>query len=56
MPGIFAAGDVTSDRLEQVITAIGDGTRAATRAYDYLLAQRLVFGPPWKPVAEQVST
>jgi thioredoxin reductase len=55
MPALFAAGDVTSSRSEQVIVSIGDGARAAARAYDHLLAQRLVFGPPWKPVEEQVS-
>lgn len=44
MPGMFAAGDVTTNRSEQVLVSIGDGARAAARAYDHLLAQRLVFG------------
>lgn len=42
LPGLFAAGDVSSTFSEQVLVAIGDGARAAMSAYDYLLAQRLV--------------
>jgi thioredoxin reductase len=38
VPGIFAAGDVTTSFGEQVLIAIGDGARAALSAYDYLLA------------------
>jgi thioredoxin reductase len=38
VPGLFAAGDVTSAPGEQVLVAIGDGARAAISAYDYLLA------------------
>ncbi len=37
VPGIFAAGDVTTSFGEQVLIAIGDGARAALSAYDYLL-------------------
>ena len=40
-PGLFAAGDVTSVIGEQILIAIGEGTRAAQSAYDYILAQRL---------------
>ena len=43
-PGVFAAGDVTTTPGEQVLTAIGDGTRAAMSAYDYLLARWLMPG------------
>ncbi len=39
MPGLFAAGDVTTGFGEQVLIAIGDGARAALGAYDYLLAR-----------------
>ncbi len=42
VPGLFAAGDVSSIFGEHVLTAIGDGARAAMTAYDYLLAQRVV--------------
>lgn len=36
-PGIFAAGDVTNAYAEQVLIAIGEGTKAALSAYEYLL-------------------
>ena len=36
-PGIFAAGDVTDSVSEQVLVAIGEGAKAALRAYEYLL-------------------
>ncbi|HWQ11321.1 MAG TPA: NAD(P)/FAD-dependent oxidoreductase [Roseiflexaceae bacterium] len=39
LPGLFAAGDVTTAFGEQVLIAIGDGARAALSAYDYLLAR-----------------
>lgn len=35
-PGIFAAGDVRDTSLRQMITAAGDGARAAMAAYHYL--------------------
>lgn len=38
VPGLFAAGDVTTAFGEQILIAIGDGARAALSAYDYLLA------------------
>lgn len=38
VPGLFAAGDVTTVFGEQILIAIGDGARAALSAYDYLLA------------------
>jgi thioredoxin reductase len=41
LPGLFAAGDVTSAIGEQILIAIGEGARAAVSAYDYILAQRL---------------
>jgi alkyl hydroperoxide reductase subunit F len=37
LPGIFAAGDVTTNYAEQVLIAVGDGAKAALSAYDYLL-------------------
>lgn len=37
VPGIFAAGDVTSIYGEQVLIAVGEGAKAALSAYDYLL-------------------
>ena len=41
VPGLFAAGDVTNVPVEQILMAIGEGSRAAMYAYDYILAQRL---------------
>jgi alkyl hydroperoxide reductase subunit F len=41
LPGLFAAGDVTSVICEQIMIAIGAGASAAQSAYDYTLAQRL---------------
>lgn len=38
LPGMFAAGDVTTAFGEQMVIAAGDGTRAAASAYEYLLA------------------
>lgn len=37
IPGLFAAGDVTSIYAEQVLVAVGEGAKAALSAYDYLL-------------------
>lgn len=37
LPGLFAAGDVTTSFGEQILIAIGDGARAALSAYDYIL-------------------
>ncbi|HNP69999.1 MAG TPA: NAD(P)/FAD-dependent oxidoreductase [Kouleothrix sp.] len=37
LPGLFAAGDVTTAFGEQILIAIGDGARAALSAYDYIL-------------------
>jgi len=41
VPGLFAAGDVTSVPSEQILVAMGDGTHAAVNAYAYILEQRL---------------
>jgi alkyl hydroperoxide reductase subunit F len=37
VPGIFAAGDVTSVTEKQIIVAAGEGAKAALSAYKYLL-------------------
>jgi NADH-dependent peroxiredoxin subunit F len=39
VPGIFAAGDVTSVRSKQIIIAAGDGAKAALEAFDYLMTE-----------------
>lgn len=37
VPGIFAAGDVTTVPYKQIIIAMGEGTKAALSAFDYLI-------------------
>ncbi|HNW80284.1 MAG: FAD-dependent oxidoreductase [Methanoregulaceae archaeon] len=37
VPGIFAAGDITNIRTKQIITAAGEGAKAALSAYEYLI-------------------
>ena len=37
VPGIFAAGDVTNIKTKQIITAAGEGAKAALSAYEYLM-------------------
>ena len=36
-PGVYAAGDVTTNYAEQVLIAVGEGAKAALSAYEYLL-------------------
>jgi len=37
VPGVFAAGDVTTVPYKQIIIATGDGAKAALSAFDYLM-------------------
>ena len=37
VPGIFAAGDVTTVPYKQIIIAAGEGSKAALSAFDYLI-------------------
>jgi len=37
VPGVFAAGDVTTVPFKQIIIAAGDGAKAALGAFDYLM-------------------
>ncbi|TSA49447.1 MAG: alkyl hydroperoxide reductase subunit F [Nitrosomonadales bacterium] len=37
MPGVFAAGDVTTVPYKQIVIALGDGAKAALGAFDYLI-------------------
>ncbi|MGZ8257544.1 MAG: alkyl hydroperoxide reductase subunit F [Methylotenera sp.] len=39
LPGIFAAGDVTTVPYKQIIIAMGEGAKAALGAFDYLIRQ-----------------
>jgi alkyl hydroperoxide reductase subunit F len=37
VPGLFAAGDVTSVPYKQIVVAAGEGAKAALSAHEYLL-------------------
>jgi alkyl hydroperoxide reductase subunit F len=37
IPGLFAAGDVSSVKSKQIIIASGDGAKAALEAFEYIL-------------------
>ena len=37
VPGIFAAGDLRTKSLRQVVTAVSDGANAVTAVQEYLL-------------------
>lgn len=39
LPGVFAAGDVTTTPYKQIIIAMGEGSKAALGAFDYLIRQ-----------------
>ena len=40
IPGLFAAGDVTSVKEKQISIAVGQGAHAALTAYQYLMRNR----------------
>jgi alkyl hydroperoxide reductase subunit F len=37
MPGVFAAGDCTTEPYKQIIISMGAGAGAALGAFDYLI-------------------
>ena len=37
LPGVFAAGDVTTVPYKQIVIAMGEGTKAALSAFDHLI-------------------
>jgi alkyl hydroperoxide reductase subunit F len=37
IPGVFAAGDVTTVPYKQIVIAAGEGAKAALSAFDYLI-------------------
>jgi len=37
LPGVFAAGDVTTVPFKQIVIAVGDGAKAALGAFDHLI-------------------
>ena len=40
VPGVFAAGDVRTKQLRQIITAAADGANCVTSVQNYLLTQK----------------
>ncbi|MDO9318517.1 MAG: FAD-dependent oxidoreductase, partial [Gammaproteobacteria bacterium] len=37
VPGVFAAGDVTTVPYKQIVIAMGEGARASLSAFDHLI-------------------
>jgi alkyl hydroperoxide reductase subunit F len=37
VPGVFAAGDVTTVPFKQIVIAVGEGAKASLAAFDYLM-------------------
>jgi len=37
VPGVFAAGDVTTVPYKQIVIAVGEGAKASLSAFDYLI-------------------
>ena len=37
LPGVFAAGDVTTVPYKQIVIAMGEGSKAALSAFDHLI-------------------
>ncbi|WP_373084266.1 FAD-dependent oxidoreductase, partial [Zhongshania sp.] len=50
LPGVFAAGDVTTTPFKQIVIAVGSGATAALGAFDYLIRQPLVNADTAAPV------
>ena len=42
LPGVFAAGDVTTVPYKQIVIAAGEGAKAALSAFDYLIRTPVV--------------
>jgi NADH-dependent peroxiredoxin subunit F len=45
LPGVYAAGDVTTVPFKQIIIATGEGSKAALSAFDHLIRAPLVAAP-----------
>ena len=42
LPGLFAAGDVTTVPFKQIVISAGEGAKAALAAHEYLLENRMI--------------
>lgn len=45
VPGVFAAGDVTTVPYKQIVIALGEGSKAALSAFDHLLRAAAIEAP-----------
>ena len=52
MPGVFAAGDVTTVPYKQIVIAMGEGAKAALSAFDHLIRT----SAPSEQAAEEAET
>ena len=52
MPGVFAAGDVTTVPYKQIVIAMGEGAKAALSAFDHLIRT----SAPSEDAAEEAET
>jgi alkyl hydroperoxide reductase subunit F len=50
-PGIFACGDVTTVPYKQIVVALGEGSKAALTAFEYLV----MHAPKVDPVEAQAA-
>jgi NADH-dependent peroxiredoxin subunit F len=51
LPGVFAAGDVTTVPFKQIVIAAGDGAKAALGAFDHLIRSAPVVQAPERVLA-----
>jgi alkyl hydroperoxide reductase subunit F len=51
IPGVYAAGDVTTVPFKQIVVAMGEGSKAALGAFDYLIRSSVKPAPAQEAVA-----
>jgi alkyl hydroperoxide reductase subunit F len=56
MPGIFAAGDVTTVPHKQIVIAMGEGAKASLSAFDYLIRSSVSDAEDGAAMADESST
>jgi len=55
LPGVFAAGDVTTVPYKQIIIAMGEGSKAALGAFDHLIRSPAPAANAGSPAVQQVA-
>ena len=53
VPGVFAAGDVTTVPFKQIVIAVGEGAKASLGAFDHLIRQDVAPVAAAQPQAEE---